>query len=461
MADRTIDRLKAHAEQVCIAVLGPAAASVLVFAYIAGENLPSHISATHEYMIVIDFSKVPEIVGKALPRFESFLGKRVLLQGTRSPVCLYWGEGNPLDSCLTAPVLDPIQRSVAQTTVLSPFDSIEWMKTDTTLPFWLETVLFDKLGARHEPDWQRFEYNLDLNEDEIKRYLGTYFPRSYTEAFCIIDALFEHSAYGTAWEKKLEASILDVGTGTGGNIVGLLTALAKHCPKLKRVIIHGYDGSPLALSATREILQSLESKVPFALEVKLTKHCITTLDALPKPHAGRYDFITTFKTGCEIIARGSGSADDFYYKFLYSYADLLSDLGLMILLDVTTKPEHTNFYPQLLNEQVSRFVREQPDFATLVPVPCNIYEGRCSETCFTQKEFSVTHRMASHDPSRVTYRVLSRAACGKRLHAAVERAAEYVICNKPSKDTFNTCSHSSGRGAPLDGYRIGALLRGQ
>ncbi len=462
LAATTTAGLLAHAEQVCATVLGPdAAASVSVSVHIAGEDLPGRIPATHEYMVALDFSHAPQLIDRARTRFESFLGKKVLLLEASSCKYLYWGEGDPLESTPIAPPRVPIRPIVVEPPVQSPFDGIEWMKTDTSLPLWLETLIFDKLGARHEPNWQRFGYNLDLTEDEIKVYLGTYFPRSYAEAFCIVDALFERSEYGTTWTQRTEASILDVGTGTGGNVVGLLTALAKHCPKLQRVTVHGYDGSDLALSAARAILQAFASKIPFALDFKLSEHRITDLNALPSPPADSYDFITTFKTGCEIISRIGCSAADFYYRFLQAYAGLLTDIGLMILLDVTTKPDHGDYYPQLLNEQVSRFIRERPELATLVPIPCHIYEARCSESCFTQKEFAVTHRLASRDPSRVAYRVLARASCAKRLHAATESAAEYVISSRQAKDTFGTCSHSSGRGAPLDGYKVGASLRGR
>ena len=58
-----------------------------------------------------------------------------------------------------------------------------WLKTETVLPAWLEKELFSKNQARFEPNWQKFEYNLDLTEDHLRVYLGTYFPRSYVEAF--------------------------------------------------------------------------------------------------------------------------------------------------------------------------------------------------------------------------------------------------------------------------------------
>lgn len=455
MADTITARLVTHAEQVCIAVLGPSAsAAVSITAHIAGKDLPGHIAATHEFMIVVNFLQAPELMSDVLQRFRSFLGKNVRAQEGTSPACLYWGEGDPLGNAPIALALVPIRLPVSQNPSQSPLESVEWMKTDTILPNWLDRVLFDSLGARHEPDWQRFEHNLDLNEDEIKIYLGTYFPRSYAEAFCILDALLDNAAYSAVWRNKTEASLLDVGTGTGGNLVGFLTALAKHCPALRKVTVHGFDGNALALDAARSVLASFASQAPFTVAFTLSANRMASLDDLPLPDGDSYDFITTFKMGGEIVSKGGGPADDFYHRFLISYAELLSDIGLLILLDVTTKPEHTDFYPQLLNAQVSRFVRSHTGFVSLVPVPCHLYETGCSEPCFTQKEFVVSHQLARNDRSRITYRVLARKTCAQTLHASTQIDAEYVICAKPANDTFNTCSHSSGRGTPLDGYRI-------
>jgi len=159
--------------------------------------------------------------------------------------------------------------------------------------------------------------------------------------------------------------------------------------------------------------------------------------------------------GNEIISTGAGLSDRFYHRFLSFYTPLLSKIGLLLLLDVTTKPEHAdNYYPMFLNNQGSQFVREQPAFVTLIPVPCHLYETSCDEQCFTQKEFSITHRARRNDLSRVAYRVLARKALASAFYENIERDAEYVISTRVANDRCTTCTHSDGRGKRLDGYRI-------
>jgi hypothetical protein len=456
MADYSIVKLLRHAETACKAALGPeVSASVSISAYTGSDDLPEHFPVTHEYIVQLDFSSVPELITDASERLVSFLGKNIYYVKGRIEPCLFWGEGERLDSIpLSARPKSIIIQIEEDIVSASAEPLIKWMKSDTILPKWLDCLLFDSLGARYEPDWDKFSHNLNLTKDELKVYLGTYFPRSYAEAFCIFDALFNSPSYAAEWRSKTEASILDIGTGTGGNLAGLLTALAKHCPNLNTVTVHGYDGNQAALSANISVLDSLVAHVPFELRVLLTQHHLVSLNNLPMPQLHSYDFITTFKTGGEIISSCNELSIDFYNRFLTLYANLLSTHGLLVLLDVTTKSSHRAFLPQLINEQASHFIRNNSEFTTLIPVPCYLHEARCSGPCFTQKEFIVTHRAARGDRSRVAYRVVARNECAEAFHSSTRTDAMYITCRKATNETSYTCQYSSKQRVPLDGFRM-------
>ena len=62
-------------------------------------------------------------------------------------------------------------------------DNVVFRKSKTVLPHWLDKTIFNEHGAIYAPEHVRYEYNLKLNSEELKVYLGTYFPRSYAEMF--------------------------------------------------------------------------------------------------------------------------------------------------------------------------------------------------------------------------------------------------------------------------------------
>ena len=51
------------------------------------------------------------------------------------------------------------------------------------LPEWLDDIIYNEFGAVYEPRPQDVEYNPDQQFEFVQLYLGTYFPRSYAEAY--------------------------------------------------------------------------------------------------------------------------------------------------------------------------------------------------------------------------------------------------------------------------------------
>ena len=80
---------------------------------------------------------------------------------------------------------------------------------------------------------------------------------------------------------------------------------------------------------------------------------IKTINELPNFDQSQFDFITSFKMGCEIISKGKGLCDNAYYELLSKYANSLSKTGFFLLLDITTKYDRGCYYPQLMNRQVN------------------------------------------------------------------------------------------------------------
>ena len=449
MANEITKKISEHVKCICETTLGHENTNLLYISIFMPENdMPINLLMTHTYTILIDFSKIPKIIDEAQIKISSFIGKKICTYKDNIHTCIYWGEGEPLNlsktqhQCKNSKIREDIKTN-----------EIDWLKTDTTLPKWLDNLLFDTLNARYSPNWQRFDQNLDLNDDEIKIYLGTYFPRSYGESFCIANSLLNNITYRKILNSKEEINILDIGTGTGGNLVGFLCALAKHCKNNMCIYIHAIDGNSAALNTAKIIFENLDSrlssKLVFSYDIKIIKQY-----DLPKPTRNLYDFILTSKIGSEIIYTGKGKSDNYYYEFLSYYAKYLSEYGTLILLDVTTKPNHTNFYPTLLNEQSSRFIQNNIEFQTIVPIPCYLYENNCFNSCFTQKKFTVSHRSASNDRSLITYRAIVRKSLTSLFHSSTPSNAEYVICVKASLEKYKKCPLSIKGNVLLDAFKI-------
>ena len=301
---------------------------------------------------------------------------------------------------------------------------VVFRKSKTVLPLWLDKYLFEELGAIYAPKHTRYEYNLDLNEDELKVYLGTYFPRSYAEMFCIFDNMFQNNAVLQVFNDKKELNFFDFCCGTGGELIGLLSAIDKYFPNEKNINIVACDGNNLALDYLHKIIEKAG---------KLSKHnykflpiCkeICNLDdiGLLEIPFGSFDIALCDKVCCEFISHGVYNQS---YGYLADYlSKKISKDGLFVILDVTTKCEKTKmFYPQMMNLQINNFVRDSEEFETLLPLSCAMYKD-CSIPCFTQQTFKVTHMRKKDDESRVCYRIL----CYKKLKEHL--FSNYFVGNK-------------------------------
>jgi hypothetical protein len=138
---------------------------------------------------------------------------------------------------------------------------------------------------------------------------------------------------------------------------------------------------------------------------------------------------------------------------LDKYTPSLSATGIFFLLDVTTKADHADFYPRMMNQQVCKFIQTHSKFSTLVPIPCHLNEHQCNGDCFTQKEFEVSHQQAGLDKSRVCYRLM---ASRELVECVLKKPPKdkYVIYKKENSKSWETCSFFKGNGNIRDAYKL-------
>lgn len=282
------------------------------------------------------------------------------------------------------------------------------------LPKWLDKIIYTDFGAIFEPHPQDVVYNPDQPYEFVKIYLGTYFPRSYAEAFCIVNNLFENEKYLSSIYTLEEVNILDFCCGTGGEIIGLIDVLQSKLPNLKRINIDAFDANPDAIRFLYHLIESVINSGNIRIEINTNPQGLFVsseqeLSDLANLTNVRYHFIVSFKALNEFIQHGTFKDKNVYSLISSYFLPLLSDVGVLILSDVATKLNNSKlFYPQILNAGINSYINScNNEFKTLYPYPCYFHKMTCNG-CYMQDIFTISHSRKKNDVSKVAYRIICR-----------------------------------------------------
>ena len=409
------------------------------------------INIRKTYLIKVESKGVEELCSKI---------SRFINQDVRalSADVVYWQDGDELaqeDSF----VQKTIQASEFDETQTTSSNSIHYHKYKTILPHWLDRKLFQSLEASYSPEHERYEFNLDLNKEELKVYLGTYFPRSYAESFCTFDDLFKLPSYFQELNRLSEIRILDYGCGTGGELFGLLVAISKHFSKPLNIIVYALDGNSEALGIANSIIEAFVNNTHHNITASfIDKTLITENDLITLEVEGPFNIIMNSKMVCELISKGILSSDG-YSKVATALSPLLAENGILYMLDVTTKDEHSNlYYPQLMNKSLNCFVALNEEFSTLIPLACANWTD-CNNSCFIQQTFIVSHSHKSCDESRVCYRLLCKSTFKEKIMMGISssRDSKHIIIHPvrfKQNDESSICPKSKSGNNYVDSYKI-------
>lgn len=361
---------------------------------------------------------------------------------------IYWFDGEPLEK-----QFDSVHIAPAAERIVHPESRLEQnrLKTTTRLPSWLDHFIFEESKGRWDADHEKFESNLLSSQDDNLVYLGTYFPRSYADTFCIFDNLFSVDSCHSSLEQKDSLKILSIGCGTGGDIIGLLTALLKNFTQYSDINVYAIDGNQYALSILESVFDRfcITTKCNAHLYVKQTVIDGFSTDCLSDWPGVEFDFIVSSKMIGEIISSGNGTKDNAYYEFGKTFLPKLTTFGLCLILDVTTKPLHTSlFFPHMMSDQLNRLMREEDDYEVMVPICCSQFGKICQNPrCFQQKEFSISHSRKSSDKCRVAYRLIARREFAQSMGIVFpgKRMSVYE---------GTVCPYTNGFQGEVDPYRL-------
>lgn len=204
------------------------------------------------------------------------------------------------------------------------------------LPAYLDDYIYDQLSARHEPQGMMFSSKTwDLNK--TLTYLGTYFPRSYAEAYCIFCDYFSSNI--SMWGSRETLRILDVGCGCGGELVGLLAAIHEKLPNVTSVVIDAVDANRHAATICENVIDCYAkcNNLDELIRVNIVRADFSDLNQtkeMPLQFNGGYDVILTFKALNEIITWGSWGCVNPYSEFQDIFSQCLVENGIICIADV-------------------------------------------------------------------------------------------------------------------------------
>lgn len=329
----------------------------------------------------------------------------------------------------------------------------EHLNNSVILPAWLDHIIFNELGAVYNPDHFKFSYNLDHTKNDILVYLGTYFPRSYAEAYIIMCDLLANEAIRSVYAAKNSISILDLGCGTGGEIIGAICAFADILGSDRTFKVVAIDGNQNAIDMFEHMRFKVENIRGLSIKSDICPFPIENAEdmaLLGDVIEERYDIILSFKAVNEFIQR-KRFPQNAYKHFCEILAPFLAKKGFLVMLDVTTKNDVSGlYYPVMMNNGVNDFLRDNTAFTTLLPIPCFLKNSECNELCYMQQRFYVSHSSRVCDLSKVSYRVIGFKDFISTLHLIrQEPDVSYVV----NANGDVCCKYFSG-GKKKNGFKI-------
>ena len=263
---------------------------------------------------------------------------------------------------------------------------------EITLPQWLDDLIFKELKAQYCPQYSDMT-NIDDNKGKTLNYLGTYFPRSYAESYCIFSKYFRTN--NSTFANKEELSIFDFGCGTGGEIIGLLTVLDEHFPNLKKVSIMALDGNKCALRLYGKVLSVLSETLRSQIvnrDANIMIDDFYDLSILNSVMNEQFDIIVSFKAICEFVTKQQFEQNNPYEHIARFLLPKLKDDGLLLLEDITTKNDVSQqWLPKMMDEGLQK-------------VNCTVIDRNEGYN----QTYTITHSQKSNDISKVAWRLIKK-----------------------------------------------------
>ena len=329
-------------------------------------------------------------------------------------------ESLHLEACELSPITLFVQHKEDEIDAISVTEAI------TQLPDFLDDQL-KSMNAEYRQLRLEASTNFENTPKKNRIYLGTYFPRTVIESWNIFQELLRIPIISKAFSQKKSIRILDIGSGTGAAVIGILLALKNWANGNIPVDIISLDINEDALSKQGEILKSLSNHLPFKVDYQLRHeplpfeldNFVTALENIAKDEGQTFDIVTSWKCLCEFYNVNYAQAQGIIRNSIGLASQMLVPKGLCVLSDITNRPTNHNFeyFSMILNREANEHDSDDAAISrTIIPIPCARNSRTCNDSkCFTQRIFEVNHRLAHNDITKISYRVLAPTAFAQNI----------------------------------------------
>ena len=266
------------------------------------------------------------------------------------------------------------------------------MQNSVTLPQWLDNLIFEKLGAKYCRSNSDMTV-IDWDKNDVLNYLGTYFPRSYVESYCIFSEYFK---LNSSWfADKEELSVFDFGCGTGGEILGFLNAVSECLPQTTTIIIVAMDGNYHALRLFERVLAIYEERMSQLIRHRIMPLIIDDfydLNVMNEVISDEFDIFMSFKAICEFVTKDRFEKQNAYTHIVNTFLPRIKDNGIMVLADVSTYNNVSQeWLPKMMDSGLSKS-------------KCRVILRNDGYN----QAFVVTHQKKSNDISKIAWRIIQK-----------------------------------------------------
>lgn len=266
---------------------------------------------------------------------------------------------------------------------------LEVVNVKQTLPDWLDQFIYEDLNGIYCKS-NKDMVVIDWGEDDVLKYLGTYFPRSYIEAYCIVSQYLDAA---NPFSEKTEVSLFDFGCGTGGEIIGTITAIIEKNPNLQHINILALDGNYFALRTFEKILMKYCTKSSIHITYKVIPLEIDDfydLNVLDCVIDQKFDMVISFKAICEFVTKQRFEQNNAYAHMAKFFLPRINSGGILLLADVTT-------YNNVSQEWLPHMMDEG-----LAKANCKVV----AKNSGYNQTFFVTHSKKKEDVSKIAWRLI-------------------------------------------------------